>query len=130
MSRRVRLVAFLVLVAVAGSWLGAQEQPPARTQEFWIQRAAGGKAMAAPNKHHHKISDVKAKHKGQPNWRETVVKDGEATAEYVSVAPGGKQSPRLHPAVPTLWVVFEGEMRWQIENQEPFTAKRGSMVHV
>ena len=130
MSKRVRLVALFVLVVAAGAWLGAQEQTPAKTQEFWIQRAPGGKGYVAPNKPHHKISEVKAKHKGQPNWRETVVKDGEATAEYVSVAPGGKQSPRLHPAVPTLWVVFEGEMRWQIENQEPFTAKRGSMVHV
>ena len=105
-------------------------RPPSPTQEFWVQRTPGGKKLVAPNKHHHKISDVKAKHKGQANWRETAVKDGEAIAEYVSVAPGSKLSPRLHPAVPTLFVVFEGEMRWQIENQEEFTAKRGSMVHV
>ncbi len=131
MSKRVRLVALSVLVVAAGAWLGAQEQPTAKpTQEFWIQRAPGGKGYVAPNKPHHKISDVKAKHKGQATWRETVVKDGESIAEYVSVAPGGKLSPRLHPATPTMFVVFEGEMRWQIENQEAFTAKRGSMVHV
>jgi mannose-6-phosphate isomerase-like protein (cupin superfamily) len=131
MSKRVGLVALLVLVTTAGAWLGAQEQPTAKpTQEFWIQRAPGGKGYVAPNKPHHKIADVKARHKGQTTWRETVVKDGESIAEYVSVAPGGKLSPRLHPATPTLFVVFEGEMRWQIENQEAFTAKRGSMVHV
>ena len=132
MSKRVQLVVLFVLVAAASAWLGAQEQPAAKptTQEFWVQRTPGGKGYVAPNKPHHKISDVKAKHKGQTNWRETAVKDGEAIAEYVSVAPGGKLSPRLHPAVPTLFVVFEGEMRWQIENQEQFTAKRGSMVHV
>jgi mannose-6-phosphate isomerase-like protein (cupin superfamily) len=73
---------------------------------------------------------VKAKHKGKTSWREPVVKDGESLADYVSMAPGAKLSPRLHPATPTLFVVFEGEMRWQIENQEAFTAKRGSMVHV
>ena len=128
MSKRVRLVALFVLVAAAGARLGAQEQPT--TQEFWIQRAPGGKGYVPPNKPHTKLSDMKAKHKGQSSWRETAVKDGEAQADYVSVAPGTKLSPRLHPATPTLFVVFEGEMRWQIENQEAFTAKRGSMVHV
>ena len=131
MSIRVRLVTLSILVAAASAWLGAQEaSTPRRTQEFWVQRTPGGKGYVAPNKPHHKIADVKARHKGQTDWRETAVKDGEAIAEYVSVAPGGKLSPRLHPAVPTLFVVFEGEMRWQIENQEQFTAKRGSMVHV
>ena len=131
MSRRVRLIALFVLVAAAGAWLGAQEQPPASTtQEFWIQRAPGGKGYVPPNKPHTKLSDMKAKHKGQSSWRETAVKDGESQADYVSMAPGTKVSPRLHPATPTLFVVFEGEMRWQIEKQEAFTAKRGSMVHV
>jgi mannose-6-phosphate isomerase-like protein (cupin superfamily) len=124
------LVALSVLVAAAGAWLGAQEQPAPKTQEFWIQRAPGGKGYVPPNKPHTKLADVKAKHKGQSSWRETAVKDGESLADYVSMAPGARLSPRLHPATPTLFVVFEGEMRWQIENQEPFTAKRGSMVHV
>ena len=131
MSKRVRLIALSVVVAASGAWLGAQEQPATKgPQEFWIQRAPGGKGYVPPNKPHTKISDVKAKHKGQTSWREPVVKDGESLADYVSMAPGAKLSPRLHPATPTLFVVFEGEMRWQIENQEAFTAKRGSMVHV
>lgn len=130
MSKRVRLAALCVLVTAAGAWLGAQEQGASKTQEFFIQRVAGGKAYVPPNKPHTKLSDMKDKHKGQSSWRETAVKDGEAQADYVSAAPGTKLSPRLHPATPTLFVVFEGEMRWQIENQEPFTAKRGSMVHV
>ena len=55
MSKRVRLVALFVLVAAAGAWLGAQEQPTAKPpQEFWIQRAPGGKGYVAPNKPHHK----------------------------------------------------------------------------
>jgi mannose-6-phosphate isomerase-like protein (cupin superfamily) len=131
MSKRVRLVALFVLVAAASAWLGAQEQPPARpTQEFWIQRAPGGKGYLPPNKPHTKLSDLKAKYKGQSSWRETVVRDGESLADYVAMAPGTKVSPRLHPATPTLFVVFEGEMRWQIENQQEFAAKRGSMVHI
>lgn len=84
MSKRVRLVALFVLVAAAGAWLGAQEQPTASsTQEFWIQRAPGGKGYVPPNKPHTKLSDLKVKYKGQRSWKETVVKDGESQADYV-----------------------------------------------
>ena len=130
-KRSARWVVLVVFAAVAGTWLGAQEQPTAKpTQEFWIQRVPGGKGYVPPHKPHTKLSDVKAKHKGQSTWKETIIKDGESQADYVSMAPGARLSPRLHPATPTLFVVFEGEIRWQIENQEAFTAKRGSMVHV
>ena len=119
MSKRVGLVALVALVAAAGTWLGAQEQQTAslpRSSGSSVPRAA--KATCRPTSPITKLSDLKAKHKGQSSWRETVVKDGESIADYVSMAPGTKLSPRLHPATPTLFVVFEGEMRWQIENQE------------
>ena len=46
MSKRVGLIAVSVLVAAAGAWLGAQEQPAAMptTQEFWVQRTPGGES--------------------------------------------------------------------------------------
>ena len=125
MSARLRSVTLFVFL-VASTWVGAQEAPK---QEFWVQKVKTV-AYAPPNKPHTKLSDLKAKYKGQANWKETVLKDGESRADYVSMAPGTKVSPRLHPATPTLFVVFEGEVRWRIENQEEFTAKRGSMVHV
>ena len=125
MSARIRS-ATLVVFLIASTWLGAQEAPK---QEFWVQKLKTV-AYVPPNKPHTKLSDLKAKYKNQANWKETVLKDGESQADYTSMAPGTKVSPRLHPATPTLFVVFEGEMRWRIENQEEFTAKRGSMVHV
>ena len=126
MSARVKSVT-LVVFLIASTWLGAQEAP--KQQEFWVQKVKTI-AYVPPNKPHTKLADLKAKYKGQASWRETVVKDGESRADYVSMAPGTKVSPRLHPATPTLFVVFQGEIRWHIENQEEFTAKRGSMVHV
>ncbi len=126
MSARVLSVT-LVVFLVASTWLGAQEAP--KQQEFWVQKVKTV-AYVPPNKPHTKLADLKAKYKNQANWKETVLKDGESQADYLSMAPGTKLSPRLHPATPTLFVVFEGEMRWRIENQEEFTAKRGSMVHV
>ena len=125
MSARVRN-STLVVFLIASTWVGAQEAPK---QEFWVQKVKTV-AYVPPNKPHTKLSDLKAKYKNQANWKETVVKDTESQADYTSMAPGTKVSPRLHPATPTLFVVFEGEMRWQIENEEAFTAKRGSMVNI
>ena len=126
MSARVRSVTLFVFL-IASAWVGAQEAPK---QEFWIQRIKGGAPYVPPNKPHTKLADAKAKHKNQATWKEPILRDKESHADYVSMGPGTKVSPRIHPATPTLFVVFEGEMRWRIENQEEFTAKRGSMVHV
>ena len=66
MSARLQSVTLLVFL-IASTWLGAQEAPK---QEFWIQRIKGGAPYVPPNKPHTRLSDVKAKHKGQPAWRE------------------------------------------------------------
>jgi len=126
MSIRVRFVTFLLVIA-GSVWIGAQEAP--KRQEFWVQKIKET-VYVPPNKPLTRLADLKAKYKGQATWKETVLKDGESQADYNSMAPGTKVSPRLHPATPTLVVVFEGEMRWDIENQTQFVAKRGSMVNI
>jgi mannose-6-phosphate isomerase-like protein (cupin superfamily) len=133
MNVRTGMGVLLMLVATGtllsaqqgGQGGGARESTP---QEFWIQKAKG--TYAAPQKPIHRLSELKAKYKGQAAWREVAVKDGELHAEYHSVPAGTKVSPRMHPATASFLVVFEGEMRWQIEGQEPFTAKRGSIVNI
>jgi mannose-6-phosphate isomerase-like protein (cupin superfamily) len=135
MRVRVRIAVMLMTVAT-GAWLSAQQpatgQPAAgggaAPQHFWVQKAKG--AYTGPHKPITRLSDLKAKYKGQSEWREIVVKDGELQAEYQAVAPGTKVSPRMHPGTASFLVVFEGEMSWQIENQQPFTAKRGSIVNI
>ena len=77
-----------------------------------------------------KIADLKAKHKGQPNWHEVVVDDGRLTAEYFSAAPGTKLSRRFHPDTREWFAVVEGEVRVEIEGQEPFTGVRGSLINI
>ncbi len=77
-----------------------------------------------------KLADLKAKHKGQPTWRELLVNDGRLTAEYFSAAPGTKVSRRFHPDTREWFAVVEGEVRVEIEGQEPFTATRGSLVNI
>jgi mannose-6-phosphate isomerase-like protein (cupin superfamily) len=113
--------------------LFAQAPPGGRggsaPQQYWVQKTKGG-VYLPPNKPLVKLSELKAKHKGKPSWNEVVVKDTELQAEYHGAAAGTKVSPRFHPGTVSMHVVFEGEMRWEIENQEPFTAKRGSIVNI
>ena len=77
-----------------------------------------------------KIADLLTKHKGQAEWRETIVNDDLFRAEYISMAPGSKLSPRFHPDNRIWWVVRSGQIRFEIEGQEPFVATKGSMVQV
>src|SRR5262245_31859944 len=131
-----------VIVAIGCAWLGSEQlasQAPGGQggaggrggppQQYWVQKTKGG-VFIPPNKPLWKLADVKAKHKGQATWNEVVVKDTELQAEYHSAAAGTKVNPRFHPGTVSVAVVFEGEMRWQVENQQPFVAKRGSIVNL
>jgi len=77
-----------------------------------------------------KLADIKARHKSTPNWREVIVDDGRLTGEYESAAPGQKVARRFHPDTREWFAVVEGEVRVEIEGQQPFTATRGSLVNI
>src|SRR5436189_6150368 len=51
-------------------------------------------------------------------------------AEYVSAPPGAKALRRFHPDTREWFAVLEGEVRVEIEGQEPFAATRGSLVNI
>jgi len=87
-------------------------------------------AYTPPHKPHTRLADLKAKNQGKAEWSEWVVKDDYLWTQYIQSAPGSKVSPRFHPDTREWWVVLEGELRFQIEGQEPFVAKRRSIVQV
>src|SRR4051812_7557211 len=82
------------------------------------------------HKPHTKIADLKAKHKSEANWREVIVNDDHLKSEYIQMSPGTKVSRRFHPDTREWWVVMDGEIRFDIEGQDSFVAKKGSMVQV
>ena len=84
----------------------------------------------APHKPHTKIAELKAKHAGQENWSEPVVDDEHLNAAYVFSAPGTKVSRRFHPDTRAWWIVLDGQIRYEIEGQQPFVASKGGMVQV
>ena len=84
----------------------------------------------SPHKPHTKIAELRAKHSAQENWSETVVDDEHLNAAYVFSAPGTKVSRRFHPDTRAWWIVLDGQIRYEIEGQEPFVASKGGMVQV
>lgn len=76
-----------------------------------------------------KLADIKARHKNA-DWSEVIIDDGRLEAAYHSAAPGAKLSKRFHPDTREWFAVVEGEVRVEIEGQEPFTAARGSLVNI
>ncbi|HET8547357.1 MAG TPA: cupin domain-containing protein [Bryobacteraceae bacterium] len=113
----------IVLLLGIGAWAVAQEQAS------WAPKYAPAKYPPG-HKPITKLNDLRAKYKGKPDWRETIVNDDYFRAEYISMAPGTKVSPRFHPDTREWWIVMDGEIRFDIEGQDSFIARKGSMVQV
>jgi mannose-6-phosphate isomerase-like protein (cupin superfamily) len=96
----------------------------------WAPKPVQPSKWIPPNKPHTRLSDLKAKYKGKADWREVIVNDDHLHAEYLSMGPGGRVSRRFHPDTREWWVVMEGEIRFEIEGQQPLVATKGSMVQV
>lgn len=96
----------------------------------WAPKADVLPKYTPPHKPITKLADVKAKHAAQKDWTELVVNDDLLRGEYIQMAPGGKVSRRLHPDTRELWIVLDGQIKFDIEGQEPFTASKGWMVQV
>jgi len=125
-------------IAVAGFMIGCASQliaqQPAASRPVptsaWAPKPAKTPGYTPPQKPWVKLSDLKARHKGELNWRELVVDDGRLTAEYFSAAPGSRISPRFHPDTRQWFAVVEGEVRVEIEGQAPIVATRGSLINI
>jgi quercetin dioxygenase-like cupin family protein len=77
-----------------------------------------------------KLSELKARHQNDKDWREVLVDDGRLTGEYIFASAGTKVGKRLHPDTREWFAVVEGEVKVDIEGQEPFVATRGSLVNI
>ena len=119
----------VLLVAVASA-AAAQTPPRPTPTAAWAPKPVKTAAYPPGIKPWVKLADLKARHKANANWREVIVDDGRLTGEYVAAAPGSKVGKRFHPDTREWFAVVEGEVRVEIEGQEPFTATRGSLVNI
>jgi quercetin dioxygenase-like cupin family protein len=121
--------AFALLACAAAVSAGAQDQRPLPTA-VWAPKPTQTTPYPPSHRPWVKLTDLKAKHKGAANWRERIVDDGRLTGDYESAASGTTVAKRLHPDTREWFAVVEGDVRVEIENQQPFTATRGSLVNI
>ena len=107
----------------------AQRSGPPETPSY-APKPAKLTPYEPPHKPHTRLADLKARNKGRAEWSEWVVKDDYLWSQYIQSAPGSKVSPRFHPDTREWWVILEGQIRFTIEGQESFVARRRSMVQV
>ena len=129
MTKLRTIVAVGAVSLAAAFWAGAQQQQRPSEEPSWAPKGEPGK-FPPGHKAHTKLSDLKAKHKGQNEWREVIVNDDHLHAEYIQSAPGAKVSRRFHPDTREWWVIMDGQVRFDIEGQNSFVATKGSMVQV
>lgn len=121
-------VAIAAVAAGAAALLLAQNRP--KEEPFWGLKSQEAAKYLPPHKPHTKLSDLKAKHAGEKNWRQVIVDDDHLNGVYIQAAPGVREPRRFHPDTREWWVVMDGQIRFDIEGQESFVARKGSMVQV
>jgi quercetin dioxygenase-like cupin family protein len=123
---KVLVITALIACAIV---VRAQDQRPVPTS-VWAPKPKTTPSYPASHKPIVKLAELKARHKGDANWRDVIVDDGRLTGEYVSAAAGSKVGRRFHPDTREWFAVVEGDVRVEIEGQAPFTATRGSLVNI
>jgi len=107
----------------------AQQAAPAKSLLAYSPRPTKLPAYGS-NKPVVRLSEVLAKHKGQQSWTEQVIKTSRFDTRWVSMAPGEKLSTRYYGDDRVMWVVWQGQIRFNIEGVEPFVASKGFLVQV
>ncbi len=127
----------IILLILSVAPVLAQDDAPARggregtTEYWWVDKIAGGpSAYKAPNRPIWRLSELKQMHAGQNNWSEAIILDDEADVTYNSGAPGARIARRMHPDTPTVFVIISGNLRFNVEGQQPVTATKTGIVHI
>jgi mannose-6-phosphate isomerase-like protein (cupin superfamily) len=118
--------------ALAAAALPALAQPPAAPPKALLAYTPKPTRLPAygSNKPVTRLSEVLAKHKGQASWTEQVIKTDRFDTRWAQMAPGEKLSTRYYGDDRVMWVVWQGQIRFNIEGQEPFVASKGFLVQV
>ncbi len=96
----------------------------------WAPKPSELTPYDAPHRPLWKLSDIRAMHEGEANWRQPIIRDALLEADYVQMAPG-QATPRMFFGDTRSWfMVWDGQVRVDINGVEPFVASQGFMVQV
>jgi mannose-6-phosphate isomerase-like protein (cupin superfamily) len=131
MNQMIRRTLTAALITGAGlTALWSQNMGTKDSQTVWAPKPVNLTPWSAPNKPHWKYSEIVTDHKSQKDWKVTVVSDEFLHGDFIQMAPGGKTPRRAHPDTREWWVVRDGEIKFTIDGQAPFVAKKGYLVQV
>ena len=103
--------------------------PPAPLH-IWSPKKTPFAKYEAPNKPLTRLADVLALHKGQASWTQPVVRNKDLVADWHQIAPGQPTQQLAYSDNRTGIIVWDGEMKVNIEGQEPFVARKGFEIDV
>ncbi len=129
MNKKLLIAAGIALLALpAMTHLGlAQDR---KVYLDWAPKPDHPQEYTGVNKVITRLDDVLAKHRGQTNWTEDVIETDRYSAKWISMAAGEKTRTQFYGDDRTFWVVWGGQIRFNIEGQAPFVATKGFLVQV
>jgi mannose-6-phosphate isomerase-like protein (cupin superfamily) len=77
-----------------------------------------------------RLPAVLAKHKGEARWSEQVILTKRYDTKWIQAAPGDKSPTTYWGDDRVIWVVWDGQIRFTIDGQQPFVATKGFIVQV
>src|SRR5437868_5263289 len=120
--------AFLAVAFATLPQVHAQDRSPKKSRLVWAAKPVTPTAFEQPNRLIWRLSEILAAHKGQASWRQPVVKTRDFEGDWISMGSGEKTKTVFYADDRVFWVVESGQMRVNIEGQQPFVAKKGFLV--
>ena len=119
----------LAAAALVSLCLAQSRSGPAE-EASWAPKPVEIPKYVPPHKPITRLADLKKQHAGEADWRQVIVDDDHLHGEYIQSAPGTKVPRRFHPDTREFWAVVEGQLRFEIEGQQPILATKGSLIQV
>ena len=105
---------------------------PALAQDAWYAWSPKPDVLPSygKNKPIVRLPAVLARHKGEKRWSEQVILTKRYDAKWIVAAPGDRTPVQYYGDDRAVWVVWGGQIRFDIEGQKPFVATKGFLVQV
>jgi len=127
-TMRALLCAGMAGAAMLGATIVSAQRPAPILA--WSPKPVPATPWNAPQRPIWRLSEILAKHRGQPAWSELIVDDKDFTAKYIAMAPGAPTRPQMWADSRAFWVVQDGQIRFRIQGQPEFVASKGFLVQV
>ena len=119
-------------IALAGLLLAtaASTQQAPKYWYAWSPKPDAPTAYVGVNKPVWRLAELQAAHKGQADWNQEIIHTERYSARWIQMGPGRKTRPQTYGDDRVVWVVWSGQIRFTIDGQKPFIAKKGFLVQV